>query len=303
MIEELNILLVEDNPGDARLIREALISARGAQFHLQVVDRLSTGIERLAAGGIDLVLLDLSLPDSQGLETFTTVHARAPGVPIIVLTGLDNDTVATTAVREGAQDYLVKGQATGDLLARSIRYAIERQRAEEALRESEARFSTVFRANPAAIAITRLSDGRLADVNQAWQDLTGYTYAEAVGHTPYELNLWVKPEQRERLIDVLREQRTARGEMQLRRRSGELCDALMSAELIELAGECYLLTLAQDITERKQAEQQLAAQLDELRRWYTATLGREGRVLELKHEVNELLRRLGEPVRYPSAEA
>jgi CheY-like chemotaxis protein len=81
MNEKLNILLIEDNPGDARLIRELLTTARSAPLHLQVVDRLSTGLERLAAGGVDVVLLDLSLPDSQGLETFARAQAQAPQTP------------------------------------------------------------------------------------------------------------------------------------------------------------------------------------------------------------------------------
>jgi diguanylate cyclase (GGDEF)-like protein len=94
-----------------------------------------TGLERLAAGGIDVVLLDLGLPDSVGLDTFTTVNTQAPQVPILVLTGLDDEALAVQVVQQGAQDYLVKGQADGDSLARAIRYAIERKRAEETIRQ------------------------------------------------------------------------------------------------------------------------------------------------------------------------
>ncbi len=122
------VLLVEDNPGDARLIWEMLAEAKGTRFDLQYASRLSAGLERLAAGGIDVVLLDLSLPDSQGLDTFARVQAQAPQVPVIVLTGLDDETLAIKAVREGAQDYLVKGQVDSHLLARAIRYALERAR-------------------------------------------------------------------------------------------------------------------------------------------------------------------------------
>jgi signal transduction histidine kinase len=132
----LSVLLVEDNPGDARLIREMLAEGRdplhtGRQaFDLEWADRLSTGLERLAVGGIDVALLDLSLPDSQGLETFLKIHDQAPGVPVVVITGLDDETLAVQAVHEGAQDYLVKGQVTGNLLTRAIRYAIERKNIE-----------------------------------------------------------------------------------------------------------------------------------------------------------------------------
>jgi signal transduction histidine kinase len=129
----IRILLVEDNPGDVRLLQESLGEGDGAGFELEVVDRLSTGLERLAKGGIDLVLLDLGLPDCQGLDTLTRVHAAAPEVPNVILTALDDEAVAVQAVQRGAQDYLVKGQIESRLLTRAIRYAIERKRAEETL--------------------------------------------------------------------------------------------------------------------------------------------------------------------------
>jgi signal transduction histidine kinase/DNA-binding NarL/FixJ family response regulator len=128
----LNILLIEDNAGDARLIGEMLSEAKRPQFDLECVDRLSTGLSRLAAGGIDVVLLDLSLPDSQGFETYVKLHGQDSGVPILVLTGLADETIAIRAMQEGAQDYLIKGDVTGSMLARAIHYAIERKRAEQA---------------------------------------------------------------------------------------------------------------------------------------------------------------------------
>jgi len=127
----------------------------------------------------------------------------------------------------------------------------ERKRAEDELKESQKRFATIFRANPAAIAMTRLDDGQLVDVNAAWQRMTGYVHTEVVGRTPQELNLWGHPEEQERLIEMLGEQGKAHGEVELRQKSGEIRDMLMSAELIELAGKRYLLTMAQDVTESK----------------------------------------------------
>ena len=102
----IKVLLIEDNPGDARLIEEMLATAKGARFHLESVDRLARGLDRLGSGGIDAVLLDLSLPDSDGLDTFLKVQSRAPAVPIIILTSLDDEETALRAVREGAQDYI-----------------------------------------------------------------------------------------------------------------------------------------------------------------------------------------------------
>ena len=130
-----NVLLIEDNPGDARLIRE-MIAEDGNPFTLHIEDRLAAGLERLSAGDTALVILDLSLPDSLGLETFAKVYAHSPAVPIIVLTGNDDDALALSAVKGGAQDYLVKGHTDAHVLRRSIHFAIERAQAEvESLHE------------------------------------------------------------------------------------------------------------------------------------------------------------------------
>ena len=121
------ILLVEDNPDDALLIQEMLADADGGSFEWIHAERLSDGLKELAAGSADVVLLDLSLPDSHGLDTFATAHSHAPETPIILLTGLDDEELAVQAVQLGAQDYLSKSRMEGQLLVRSLRYAIERQ--------------------------------------------------------------------------------------------------------------------------------------------------------------------------------
>ena len=131
----MRVLLVEDNPGDARLLREILAEVGAHRFELTHHTTLAAALNRLSEGGIDVVLLDLSLPDSDGLDTFARAHSQAPGVPVVVLTGLPDDALAAAALREGAQDYLVKGRADPELLVRSMRYAMERQQAEEALFE------------------------------------------------------------------------------------------------------------------------------------------------------------------------
>ncbi len=127
-ITPTTVLLIEDNPGDARLIREVIADAQGVPIELEWADRLSTGLQRLGRKGIDVVLLDLTLPDSQGFETFLKAHEQFPSVPIVVLSGLDDETLAVEAVQKGAQDYLVKGQVDGKTLVRVMRYAIERKR-------------------------------------------------------------------------------------------------------------------------------------------------------------------------------
>ncbi len=134
--ETINILLVEDNPADVRLLKEMLAEIIGVPPHLERVDRLSAGLERLGSGGIDVVLLDLSLPDSRGLSTLLKMQAHSPHLPNIVLTGLEDEALATRAVRQGAQDYLVKGQVDANLLLRAARYAIERKRTQEEIQRS-----------------------------------------------------------------------------------------------------------------------------------------------------------------------
>jgi len=124
----LHVLLVEDNPDDAELLRESLAESRGERIELTAVETLRDGLAHLEHGPVDLLLLDLSLPDSQGLDTVRRALTHAPRVPIIVLTGLDDDALGVDAIHAGAQEYLTKGQVEGALLRRSMRYAIERHR-------------------------------------------------------------------------------------------------------------------------------------------------------------------------------
>lgn len=130
-VEHVKVLLIEDSPGDARIIKEMLSEKKGIAFELEWQDELSKGTKYLAKDRVDLVLLDLNLPDSQGFNTFTTAKSQALQIPIIVLTGLADEALAIRAVRNGAQDYIVKGQVTGEQLAQRIQYAIARKLGEE----------------------------------------------------------------------------------------------------------------------------------------------------------------------------
>jgi len=134
MGERLRVLIVEDNPGDARLLQEVLRESRSFQPEWLHVTRLADGLAAMRETPLDLVLLDLSLPDARGIEAVVRTHAAAPHLPIVILTGLDDEVTARAAIGEGAQDYLVKGQLDHHLLARAILYAVERSRAEESAR-------------------------------------------------------------------------------------------------------------------------------------------------------------------------
>lgn len=122
----MKILLVEDNPGDARLIEEMIKEAEGtAHFELVHVKSLGEALQSLGANSFDSILLDLGLPDSSGLDTLIKVHANSPEMPIVVLTGLADEAVSSEALRQGAQDYLVKGRVDSNVLVRAMRYATQ----------------------------------------------------------------------------------------------------------------------------------------------------------------------------------
>ena len=133
----IKILLIEDNREDAIIIREMLKETSNISFELEHVDRLKTGFESLFNHSFDVLLLDLNLPDSWGFDTFIRTYDQAPELPIVIMSGFDDEDVAVKAVREGAQDYLIKGQIDGRLLARSISYAIERKETEKELMKSQ----------------------------------------------------------------------------------------------------------------------------------------------------------------------
>jgi two-component system, cell cycle sensor histidine kinase and response regulator CckA len=187
----IKILLIEDNSRDARLIRESLAEAMQADpdisdFELVRAAKLSTGLKRLGRGDIDAILLDLSLSDSQGLDTLVRLRSQTE-VPVVILSNPENKALAVEAMHKGAQDRLIKGQTSGDLLARSLRYAIERARieaawrqAEETLQASEKRFRLLYEKAPMAYhSLDR--DGCLIEVNQAWLDMLGYSRDDVVG--------------------------------------------------------------------------------------------------------------------------
>ena len=187
----IEILMVEDNPDDAFLIQEMLAEARSAigRFEVTHVERLAAGLECMAQGDVDVVLLDLGLPDSQGLETFAATHARAGKVPIVILSGLDDEAQAIEAVERGAWDYLVKGQVEGRSLVRVLRYAIGRKRAEEAVRASEGRYRDLFDNALNGVALHEIvtdAEGQAVDyvfldVNPAFEEQTGLSAADIVG--------------------------------------------------------------------------------------------------------------------------
>ena len=247
------ILLIEDNPGDIRLVREALAEAGAPRFDLVAKMDLASGLAALAAQPMDAILLDLTLPDAAGFETFTKVHEKAPQIPIIVLTGADDDVQAAKALREGAQDYLVKGRGNSELLLRSIRYAIQRKQSEEALRENEARYRNIFEGVEDAIFVETLS-GQILDVNQRACEMYGYTREQLLTKTVADL----VPSKEYRIIIDPDDPATPAGhpiETINVRSNGEQFPIELSLRLQESKGEPALFVVVRDIAERKRSQE------------------------------------------------
>jgi len=144
--EIANVLLIEDNQGDADLVRLRLVESK-SDVHVNWVPRLSDALACLDAETPSLVLLDLNLPDSHGAETFRRIMQKAPNVPVVILSGQDDETLAMKAVQQGVQDYLVKGDITSKQLERALRYAVERQgllRSLEIARKQQLEFKNQF---------------------------------------------------------------------------------------------------------------------------------------------------------------
>ena len=176
------ILLVEDSPTDAGQILEKLSRSASFRFELIHVENLAEAIRRLEEGGIDVILLDLMLDDSRGQITLTRIQAVAGNTPVVVVADLDDSAIAMKAVRSGAHDYLVKGQTSGTLLVRTIRYALERRRAQEALLESEAHYKAITDRTFDTI-LTVDDGGTILSTNRAVEQMFGYSPAELAGQS------------------------------------------------------------------------------------------------------------------------
>jgi diguanylate cyclase (GGDEF)-like protein/PAS domain S-box-containing protein len=180
------LLLVEDNPGDARVLREMFKEEGSPDTELTHVMSLSEAEAYLAERAVDIILLDLGLPDAQGLSAVRRAQAAASRVPLVVLTGLDDESVAAQALQEGAQDYLVKGQIETRGLLRALRYAIERKIMEEALFVEKERAQVTLGCIGDAVACTDVS-GRVTFLNAVAEKMTGWSSEEAVGRAIAEV--------------------------------------------------------------------------------------------------------------------
>ncbi len=178
MNAKIRIILVEDNPGDALIIDKMLKEIYDNHFELIHFQRLDDGLKHVKEN-FDIMLLDLNLPDSQGIETFNTMNKYAPELPIIILTGLVDEDLAINIVSEGAQDYLVKGQIGKQLLSRSIKYSIERKNIEIDLRNSEEKYRLMVEKIESGLFLIN-SKNEINYVNNQMADMLGYDMDEMI---------------------------------------------------------------------------------------------------------------------------
>lgn len=281
---EIRVLLIEDNPGDARLIQEMLAEAREVRFSMSHSDRLSAGLDRLDEAPYDVVLLDLGLPDSRGLDALPTLRSRMPKLPVVVLTGIEDEELALHAVQQGAQDYLQKGQLDSNLLARSLRYAIERKRTTDALEESEERYrELVEHANSIILKVD--SQGRIIFFNEFAQMFYGYAAEEVIGRsivgTLFPERDSSGADLSETARDMLRSPgQYARYENETVRKNGERVWVAWAIRAISdrEGGENGFLAVGQDVTERRRMMETIRQQA-----YYDALTGLPNRMLFLDH--------------------
>jgi PAS domain S-box-containing protein len=368
----IKVLLIEDNPDDIELLQRKLGKSNNGQLTVTSVKSLQDALEHLTRNKPDIILSDLGLPDSHGLDTVTRLMHAAPNIPLVVLSGFDDEATAIKAVHSGAQDYLVKGQPESRQIERSLFYAIERaqlqteleqhtqeitsiqanllkileknadaiiiaaapdsrilftnpaaaslldrrkkdllnepfsfplggdrmseieinhrvkgkitaemrvveidwegqpaylaslrditqrKKTEEALRESEAKFSKAFRHSPEVFVISDLKNGAILEANDSFLRLTGYTREEVIGRKTVDLGLWAVPEERAEIIRILNDEGIVTNkECKFHMKSGEIRTWLFSAEIININNNPCMLSVTTDITERKKVEEKL----------------------------------------------
>lgn len=177
--DRIQVLLIEDSPTDALLVQDELRHAADGNFAVTHVQRLSHALKQLQLQHFDIALLDLSLPDSDGLETFSRLYSAAESMPVVLLTSRVDEPLALRALKTGAQDYLMKEKVMSGVLSRVIRYAIERKHSQQALRKSEARLRDLFDGTSDLIQ-SIAPDGRILFVNRAWREMLGYSEEEII---------------------------------------------------------------------------------------------------------------------------
>ncbi|MFW9902746.1 MAG: PAS domain S-box protein [Candidatus Thorarchaeota archaeon] len=253
------VLLVEDNPTDSSVICEQLKYGRETTFELEVADRVSKALMLLEERNFDVILLDLSLPDAEKLEALDAFSANRINLPIVILTGLNDGDLAVSAVRKGAQDYLIKGEFNGDSLTRAIKYALERKQLEKTLKKSEEQYRSLFEGVPIGLYRTT-PRGKFIAANPTFLDMVGYSSLKDLS----SLNADELASELGYSRDVFRELMMSDGaviglEAQITRRDGSSISIRENAKAVtDVNGSViYYEGTFEDISKQKQVEEAL----------------------------------------------
>ena len=246
------VLLIEDDPADARSIQAALSAEIDSPFRVEWVTLLSAGLERLSKEGVEVVMLDLSLPDVQGIEAVDKVCLAAPDVLVLVLSGLTDEEVARQAVQRGAYDYFSKGRVDAHWLPRALRYVIARKAALDALAVSEARFRAISDASPLGILVTD-KQGSCLYTNAAYHRISGLSFEEALG---MNWKVAIHSDDRERVFsewqDAAQNQKPFQTEFRFLREDQCVVWTRVNAAAMRQGTKLYgYVQTVEDVTERK----------------------------------------------------
>ena len=252
------VLLIEDDPADARLIQDSLADTAGGIFLVEWVTQLSAALERLGRAGVEVILLDLTLPDVQGIRAYEQVLQAAPNALILVLSGASDEELARQAVLLGAHDYFSKAHIDAHWLPRALRYVIERTQTRSALQTSEARFRAISDASPLGIFVSD-AHGDCVYTNAAYQAISGLSFEQALGTRWSEA---IHPEDRERVLDEWRAAAKGQEPFQTEYRflqdgKGIVWTRVSSAPMRDGARSYGRVKTVEDISERKAAELRL----------------------------------------------
>ena len=278
--KEINVLLVEDNPGDTALIREMFLEIPKISFIISQAENLKDALDSLHHNYFDIILLDLHLPDSHGTGTFTSVQQVAPHIPIIILTGLEDEEFGIELVGEGAQDYLVKGQVDNLILARSIKYSIERKHILSKLRENEEKYRSMIEKIHSGVFLINLSN-QLSYVNREMAKMLGYKVKEMLNK---DISNFIKPDGEIIFNDHLhnltkrtnqKENLAQTYELEFIKKDGTTLWGLVSTNPVFKPNKQYLgaISIITDISSRKGIEKSLMTAMIEKDRDFFLIMG------------------------------
>jgi PAS domain S-box-containing protein len=253
--DRINILVIEDNPGDYLLVNEYLEESfpNSTLFH---TDTLQQGIKLIEKEHIDVILLDLTLPDGMGIDSFHSINSKAPQVPVIILTGLGDTELALESLKIGAQDYIVKDDANPVVLAKSIQYGIERSKIIDHLKKSEEQYKYLFYNNPLPMFASEIDSQTMLMVNEAAIRHYGYSEEEFLKMRTDDL-VFRKEGAKQPSSSGLVDDKGVSIDLQHKKRNGEVIDVEVVSHEIIAEGKNACLAVIHDVTERNKAKEQL----------------------------------------------